>query len=209
MNSDGNKWYLLLNKKSFQQNYLSIMFLIIVWIMYSLNKIIGLFVTLIAFFSILYLDYHWTVILKVAVIILTSAILFLTTTKMMKPKLFNNVMTNLIRLNIAMLIFSIGDILLKIQLFLITITTPRFIYSNNVINKKSNFIDSNLWFVLTSFVLYQYYSNNIHFYSSKNYSMVIFALFFPFINQIFDNEWLEPRALSLCLVTIIDAFRLL
>ena len=83
MNSDGNKWYLLLNKKSFQQNYLSIMFLIIVWIMYSLNKIIGLFVTLIAFFSILYLDYHWTVILKVAVIILTSAILFLTTTKMM------------------------------------------------------------------------------------------------------------------------------
>ena len=163
MNSDGNKWYLLLNKKSFQQNYLSIMFLIIVWIMYSLNKIIGLFVTLIAFFSILYLDYHWTVILKVAVIILTSAILFLTTTKMMKPKLFNNVMTNLIRLNIAMLIFSIGDILLKIQLFLITITTPRFIYSNNVINKKSNFIDSNLWIVLTTFVLYQYYSNNIHF----------------------------------------------
>lgn len=186
-----------------------ILILIITWIIYMYSKITGLIISLLAFGCLFYLkeknNYMLKTMLKISLVLVTSFIIFLTTNNIINPYIFNKTITNLIRLNIGCLCLSIDNLLVWFGLIITTITTPTFIYKNNIIEKKSNLLDINIWFLLTTIILYQYYRSS-DFYVSENYILVLCALFFPFITQIFTNQWLESRALFLSLITIIDLF---
>lgn len=194
--------------KVFNIFYIILLF-IITWIIYTYNKITGIIVTSLAFFSLFYLkkkeNYSLKTMLKIGLVLLTSILIFLTTNNIINPYIFNKTITNLVRLNIGCLILSIDNLLIMFALILTAITTPTFIYKNNIMENKSNFLDSNIWFLFHNVILYQYYRNS-NFYVSENYIMVLCALFLPLITQIFNNQWLEPRALLLSLIIIIDLF---
>jgi hypothetical protein len=199
------------DKKLNENNFILYILFLIIWIAYLYDMRIGLIVSIVAGLIGWKLkdtdNYSFSTIIKLYMIIITSIIIFLTKLDIITPYIFNNFITDLIRLNILCLILSIKDnLLLKLGILFSTITTPKFIYTKNMIQKKSQYIDSTLWFILTTIILSYYYYINKDFYDNPCIYLVYFALFFPFITQIINNKWLEPRALFLCLIMIIDLF---
>ena len=197
-------------KNILSNEYYLLVGFIIVWVAYIKNKHFGLYICFAAFVSLFYLksndNYSWKTMLKFLIIIISSIVIFLTTTKKIKPYLFNNTITNLVKLNLICLIFSINDVLVWFGLIFIVLTMPTFIYRNNNIQTKSKLINTNIWVIIQTIVLYIYYTNNIYFYNSKNYYFVLLAILLPLLIQFYTNKWLESRALFLCFITIIDSY---
>lgn len=187
----------------------------ILYIMFRLNKFIGLLISLLGFFTawrLQYTDnYDIYTIIKAYLIIFLALLIFLSITNYIPKYIFNNTATLLLFINIFVLVFSfdvisVKEICIIIAILFVVITIPSFIIKNNKIVMKSNLIDTNVWVILQTLILGIFYISNEHFYTNTCLYLVMFSLIMPMILHFTSNKWLESRLLFLSILILFDQY---
>jgi len=183
----------------------------IVWGIYNKpqTKLIGLTLAVIAMFSAIFLqytkNYGATTMLKFYLIVITSIFVFIATA--FPCVKIDQVLTWLLRINIACLVFSISNMYLILALLIVAALTPTIKVSNSTAPfTTGTLIHPSIWMVLSTAVLFWFYNENKFFKSNASYPMVIAALIIPAVMYFTNGRFIESRAIMLCLLLIFDLF---
>jgi len=142
--------------------------------------------------------------IKLTLIVFGAFLLFLSLIYTCFQDIVSKVLTTFVRLNLFGLICSTNNIFIIISLIFLTVTTPIFTVQNKKVKMDSMIIPKDLWVVLSTVVLIVYYLLNPYF--CHNISLVIFAAIIPCFMHFFNNNFLESRALALCIFIVFDIF---
>jgi hypothetical protein len=186
----------------------------IVWGIYnhgSPPNYTGLILAVIAMFSTIFLQYtkHRMPItmVKYYLIVISSIFLFIATA--FPCVKIDQLLTWLLRINIACIVFSISNMYLIFSLLFVAAFTPSIKVSNSIAPFSSgSLIHPSIWIVLSTAVLFWFYNENKSFKngSSYYYTMVIAALFIPAVMYFINGRFVESRTIMLCLLLIFDLF---
>ena len=185
----------------------------IVWGIYNNGpkpNYIGLTLAVIAMFSSIFLQYTKhrmpTTMVKYYLIVICSIFLFIATA--FPCVKIDQVLTWLLRINIACLVFSISNMYLIFALLFVAALTPSIKVSNSIAPFTSGtLIPPSIWIVLSTAVLFWFYNENKFVKNSASYyTMVIAALIIPAVMYFINGRFIESRAIMLCLLLIFDLF---
>jgi hypothetical protein len=196
-------------------NYTSIYFnclyfFVTVLLIYSFtkDKRIGIVVSILLLFVLCFVPYTIgylpVTMIKLMLIVFGSFLLFFSLIFKCIQDIVNNILTTCVRLNFFGLILTSNNLFLMVSLLFITITTPIFTVQNNKVKMENMIIPKNLWVLLSTIVLIFYYILTPYF--CHNVSLVILAVIIPCVMHFLNDNFLESRALSLCMFFIFDIF---
>ena len=180
--------------------------MIFVIIVFLYENMIGLIVSVIAFFvswNLKYTDdYSYPTLFKIYLVIIPTIILFLNLNNLIKTKNINFILRLSTQLNIAALLFTENNLFIICALLISVLTTPFFILKNNVITMKQKFINPKIWVILTAIILtfnYTKYSG----WSEHKY-IALFCIWLPTLTYFLFNRYLSIRGLLLCCWFLFD-----
>lgn len=190
---------------------LYVIFSIVVYFIYIYkSKYIGLFISIVALFMLSFVpfvyNYKTHALIKNILIISTSIFLFIGIINKCANPTINLLVSWLFKLNFFVLIFTPIHILLRLALFIVSITTPDVNIKNEKVMFIPNYLSIHSWIILSTVVLFLFYNLHMFFWTNSSYYIILFALLLPFIAHFVFNKYLEARALSLCLYIIFDTF---
>lgn len=186
---------------------------ILLWISYKSYPFIGILVpvaTLLSSYFFFNEKYGFKTMIKIYLVILSSLFVFSALQYEALLYFFNHSFIYILALNIGVLILSTKHRLIQLLLLLSTLSTPNVkIDSRNKIQLYDSFIPSDYWVLLTCITLSLYYTHcdgADHCDFSKNIYFALLCIWIPTILHYFSNEYLESRALLLCLFTLFDIY---
>jgi len=208
-------------------NVIFLITFILIWNLYSYTKFVGLILSIITFFMVIFMPFvnnykSIGFMIKMNLIVFSSICIMIGLLYKCTQDSINKILTWTIRLNIGLLLFSIDNYIIKILLLFSAITTPYLYITNNYnepnentkdneknessIVLKSSFIDKDVWVLLTGLILIAYYTKSKSFNKNTSFCIVLLAIFVPTIFHFVNNKYFESRLILLCLVIIFDVF---
>lgn len=204
MNLDN--FYKCLNNTSLQLNIWYLIAVATILFLYNKNKIVGLgvsgFAILVLCFVPYTVGYLPLTMIKLMMIAFGSYLFFTGILFDCFKIYFNFVLTTIVRLNIFVLIITTHHLWLILSLIFVTITTPIFLIKDDNVVMSDMFIPKDLWVILATIILSLYYAFTPYFCS--NIFLVISACIIPVFMHFVSNQYLESRALCLCIVFMFD-----
>lgn len=213
-------------------NIIFLLTFILIWNLYSYTKFVGLILSIVAFFMVIFMPFvnnykSIGFMIKMNLIVFSSICIMIGLLYKCTQDSINKILTWTIRLNIGVLLFSIDNYVIKTLLLFSAITTPYLYITNkpdepneltettekndnenneSSIVLKSSFIDKDLWVLLTGLILIAYYTKSKSFNKNTSFCIVLLAIFIPTIFHFINNTYFELRLILLCLVIIFDVF---
>ena len=164
----------------FESNYLlSIIYIFVISIIifiYNKNKWIGIVISILLLFVNCFLPYTKgylpLTMIKIFLIIFGSFLLFSSLLITCIQSYINIILTNIVRLNIFILLFTTSNLFLILSLLFLTITTPIFTIKNNMVEMSNTIIPKNIWVILTTIILTIYYLSNPYFCNNIYFAII-------------------------------------
>jgi hypothetical protein len=205
---------------------------ILVWNLYSYTKFVGLILSVITFFMVIFMPFvnnykSIGFMIKMNLIVFSSICIMIGLLYKCTQDSINKILTWTIRFNIGVLLFSTNNYLIKLLLLFSATTTP-YLYitdepndqndqndpnkankkndNESIIVLKSSLINKDLWVVLTGLILILYYAKSKSFNTNNSFCIVLLAIIIPTIFHFINNKYFESRLILLCLVIIFDVF---
>ena len=189
-----------------ENEYYVFVWMIIVTIILLFENIIGLIISIFAFFTAWYLrfsdNYSYATLFKIYLVIIPTIILFLNLNNLIKTKHINLFIRISTQLNILSLVFTENNFLIICGLIFSVLTTPYFILKNKKITMKPNIINTSIWVIITAIVL----SLNYVTYSGwkEHKYIALFCIWVPTITYFLFKRYISVRALLLCCWFLFD-----
>lgn len=182
----------------------------ICWLLYTNEntKPTGLILSILALFFTIILPYtkHYalTSMIKFYLIIITSILLFIATSYSCVK--INHILTWLLRINIACLVFSIDNPLLIAALLITALLVPYIhVTDGKALFSQKSIINPSAWIILSTAVLFWFYMYNKDFRTNPRLPMVLASLFIPAAAYFADGRYIEIRAVMLCSLLVFEA----
>lgn len=184
---------------------------LIVWTIYNkYSKFTGLlFSAFMAFYfliNVYVINYSFFSMIKQMFIIFTAICIFLGINYECTQNSINQILTWLVRLNVAILAFGDKRLWMKIVLILVAAMTPIFTITNGMLMTKNTVISMNIWVVIYTAVLCFLFSTNSYFRKNNSYGIIMICALIPCFMHFYSNQFLESRALILLLMMFLDSF---